>query len=455
MADPVTAEPEELRAPELPPHGAAALLRRRDFRHLYLAVCASELGDALHYIALMWFALVAAGPLGVVAVRLADSIPALLFGLHGGLIADRMERKRVMVLADLSRALVLIPVAIGGLLGDLPIWGLVLAAFALEAATSYFEPAYGALMPALVERRNVQTANGLVQATANALSIGGWAAAAGLVAVMPISAFFALNAASFLASAALISGIAHTSGRGAGTTQPSIRAGVAAVRCLPSLAVAVVVLGVAVTISSGTWIGGIPELVRSTLHRGAGGFSVVLVGYAVGAVVGGAALARRPVRRKARGSLLAWTLYLPGYGLIAFAGSLPLVVLGALACGLGQASAVVLINASAQEQVPDAVLGRVSGLISLVHRGAHATGLLFVAPLFAVVAPRTVFAAAAIALPLVGLAGAAVAARATAAQDVAAPDVSSGDRRNAGPVPNPHPPGEHPLDREGATEMHP
>src|SRR3989442_3407318 len=96
---------------------------------------------------------------------------------------------------------------------------------------------------------------------------------------------------------------------------------------------------------------------------------------------------------------------------MALAGTLPLVALGAFACGLGQGSAVILINSAAQEEVPDAVLGRVSGLISLVHRGAHATGLLFVAPLFAVVAPRSVFAGAALALPLVGLAGAIVAGR--------------------------------------------
>jgi hypothetical protein len=65
----------------------------------------------------------------------------------------------------------------------------------------------------------------------------------------------------------------------------------------------------------------------------------------------------------------------------------------------------VLLNSAAQEDVPDEVLGRVVGLISLVHRGAHATGLLLVSPLFAVVDPRAVFAAAAVAVPAVGAAG--------------------------------------------------
>ena len=410
MTDSVTALPEEVLGGEPPRERALALLRRPDFRRLYLAVAASELGDAFHYIALMWFALVAGGPLGVVAVRVADSVPAILFGFHGGLAADRWNRKRLLVGADVVRAAVLVPVAVAGLVHSLPLWGLVLAAFALESATSYFAPAYGALLPALVDRRNVQAANGLVRSTANALSIGGWAVAAGLVAVVPISAFFALNAASFAISALLISRIRRT--RAAATADaPRIREGFAALRPLPVLATAVVALGVAETISSGTWIAGVPELVRKTLHHGAGGFSLVIAGYAVGALAAGAGLARWHVARKARASMIAWTAYVLGYGLMAFAPSLGVAVLGGLACGLGQGSSVVLINAAAQEEVPDAVLGRVSGLISLVHRGAHATGLLFVAPLFAVVAPRTVFAAAAIALPLVGLAGAAVAAR--------------------------------------------
>jgi MFS family permease len=229
--------------------------------------------------------------------------------------------------------------------------------------------------------------------------------------VLPLSAFFALNAASFAVSASLIARIRRGPAATAASEPPRVREGFAALRPLPVLATAVVVLGVAETISSGTWIGGVPEFVRNTLHHGAGGFSIVIAGYAVGALAAGAALARRHVRRKARGSMLAWTLYLLGYGLMAFAPSLALAMLGGVACGLGQGSSIVLINAAAQEEVPDAVLGRVSGLISLVHRGAHATGLLFVAPLFTVVAPRTVFAAAALALPLAGLAGAAVARR--------------------------------------------
>ncbi len=113
--------------------GALQLLQRRDFRRLYLAVAVSELGDAFQYIALMWFALVKGGPIGVVAVRLADSVPALLFGFHGGIVADKWDRKRTMISADLVRGGILVPVAIAGLtINTLPLWGLVVAAFLIE-----------------------------------------------------------------------------------------------------------------------------------------------------------------------------------------------------------------------------------------------------------------------------------------------------------------------------------
>ncbi len=133
-------------------------------------------------------------------------------------------------------------------------------------------------------------------------------------------------------------------------------------------------------------------------------------------------LARLPIRNKARASMLAWLMYLPGYGLVALAGSLPLVVLGAFFAATGQSTAVVLLNSAAQEEVPDNVLGRVLGVISFTHRGAHATGLLFVSPLFAFVGARAVFGASAIAVPLVGLAALAIATRRAAAAPALATD---------------------------------
>src|SRR4051812_50210541 len=97
MSDPVLDVPRELEEPTPPPpRRALRLLRRPDFRNLFLAVSASELGDSLHYIALMWFALDVGGPLGVVAVRLAGSIPALRFGGPRGGAPRRLGRQRAV-----------------------------------------------------------------------------------------------------------------------------------------------------------------------------------------------------------------------------------------------------------------------------------------------------------------------------------------------------------------------
>ena len=420
MADPLTAEPEEaLVDATLPTERSMQLLRRPDFRRTYAAVIVSDLGDAFQYVALMWFALVAAGPLGILAVRLADSIPALLFGLHGGVVADRRDRRATMIAADLVRGAVLVPIAVAGLTGQLQLWMLIVATFVVVTATSYFEPAYGALLPSLVERRNVQAANGLVRASAEAVRVGGWAAAAGLLVFMPLSVFFLFNAASFFVSALLISGVRARRAPGEAVVTPRIREGFAALRPRRDLAIGVVVLGLAVTISSGTWMVGVPQFVRKTLDLGAGSFSLIAGAYAVGAVASGALLSRVRVRHKVRLGLLLWTGYAAGYALFALAGSLPPALLGGVIMGAIQAGVIVLLYSAAQEEVPDAVLGRVVGLISLVHRGAHATGLLLIGPLFAVLATRSVFVAAAIALPLVGLAGLTLLRAAPASADAA------------------------------------
>lgn len=411
MSDPILDIPREVELTQPQRLPSFALLRRREFRVLFCAVSISELGDSLNYIALMWLALERGGALGVVAVRLADSLPAFFFGLHGGIAADRWSRRRLMIAADLARCATLVPVAIAGLAGALPIWGLIAAAFALEAATSYFAPAYGATIPAVVDRTNVQAANSLVQATANGLSIGGWAIAAWLLTFLPISTFFAVDAGTFLVSAILIMRLRVGRGRPAGDAAPRLRDGIAELRPRRTLALGVVIFGVAMTITTGSWIAGVPTFVRNTLHRGAGGFSVVMIGFAIGAIVVGALLARLPVRAKARASMLAWLIYLPAYGLIAIAGSLPLVIAAAVGTGAGETLSYVLLNSAAQEEVPDERLGRVLGVISFVHRGAHATGLLLISPLFAIAAARPLFGAAACATAATGLVGVAVASR--------------------------------------------
>lgn len=152
------------------------------------------------------------------------------------------------------------------------------AAFVMQTAASYVEPAYGAFLPAIVERGHVQRANALVRATDSALGVGGWTLAALLLAFVPPSAFFALDAASFLVSALLLAGVRRARGRRVPTTPSAHPRGLAALQPLAMLAATVAAIGVAVTVTAGTGIAGVPQLVRESLGEGAGGFSLVMVG---------------------------------------------------------------------------------------------------------------------------------------------------------------------------------
>ncbi|MBA2296903.1 MAG: MFS transporter [Actinobacteria bacterium] len=68
---------------------AFSLLERPDFRRVFLPGAVSKVGDAFQFVGLLWLAVAAGGPLGVLEVRCADTLPAVLFGLHGGGAADR------------------------------------------------------------------------------------------------------------------------------------------------------------------------------------------------------------------------------------------------------------------------------------------------------------------------------------------------------------------------------
>ena len=185
------------------------------------------------------------------------------------------------------------------------LWELIAVAFILQTATSYFGPAYGALVPSLVRHDEIQAANGVVRATSNAMMIGGWTLAAILVSILPLSLFFAINAISFFASAAFIRSILAPENGTSTTGRIEIREGFIALRPYPWIAGAIIVTGVAVTISSGTWIAGVPELVRTNLNSGAAGFSVLMVGYAIGALTAGGALGRFQIANTARAGLIS------------------------------------------------------------------------------------------------------------------------------------------------------
>lgn len=320
-----------------------------------------------------------------------------------------------MIAADLVRALVLAPVAVAGIAGTPPLWALVVTGFAVTTAASFFTPAFGAFLPSIVGRENVQQANGLVSATNAVLATGGWALGAALLAFVSVGAFFAINAASFLVSAALLARIPPHPRREPAEerTRARLRGGFSGLRVRPGLPVAVALLGVGMAVMTGVWTVGIAELAHSTLGGSAAGLSLLLAATAVGTIAATTLLSRRPVRRKVLASCLAWTLLLPGYGLLGLAESLLPALIGTFLVGAASGAAYLLATSATQESVPEDQLGRAMGVVFFGQAGTKPLGLVAIAPLFALLDPTVMFVAGGITMLTLALTAAAAVNTAT------------------------------------------
>jgi hypothetical protein len=392
--------------------GADALLRG-PFRRAYVANAVNQLGGALLWVALLWYAVEKGGALGVLAVRLATTLPLLLFTLHGGLIADRWDRRSTVIGANLVAAAALVPVSIVGIVGALPLWEFAVAGFVVATAGAYFLPAFGGLVPSLVGRLRVQQANALVNATDAVLSIGGLALAAAILAATPIGAFFGITAASFAASALLLT-LVPRGVRAApidGGSLP-IREGFTVLRLRVGLTTGIVVLSIGMAVMTGVWTIGIADLAR-TRFGGAGDLSLLLLATTVGEIGTSVVLSRRAVGRKVFASTLSWTLLLPAFLLLGFGTSFPVALLGTALVGMATAAGMVLIVTATQESVPEGSLGRALGVVYLANTGSKPFGLLVLGPLYTVLSPGTVFAVGGVVVFVCALAGAVSVNRAT------------------------------------------
>jgi MFS family permease len=184
--------------------GLTRVLLHRDFRLLLVAFATSRAGDFLYAVALVVYVIQATGSSTWVAVTVAARIvPLVLGGSFAGLLADRVDRRKLMVRSDVARAVTMTAVAVVAALGGPIVVLVALVGVTTLAGMAYF-PAFYASLPRLVPEGELASANALVS-TVECLSlivgpgIGGLLVAAGSPAMA-----FAVNAASFLVSALFV-----------------------------------------------------------------------------------------------------------------------------------------------------------------------------------------------------------------------------------------------------------
>ncbi|KOU59566.1 antibiotic transporter [Streptomyces sp. MMG1533] len=333
---------------------------------MWTAAVVSRFGDALRNAALPLLAVqLTHDPLVIASVTACGYVPWLLFGLLGGAVADRVDQRRAMWAVDAVRALLVACFALAVGLGHASIPLLLVLAFSLTTLQTLFDNASTALLPSLVDRGALGSANARLM-TGQQLA-GGLLAAPVVPLLLTVGAAipFAADASTYLLAAALVASLRVTppdrEPRPAGSTlRAEIGEGMRALwhdRVLRAICVATLLCNVGV----GALIATLVLHVTRWLHAGEAEYAAVLTAFSVGSLAGGF-LAQRVARRsgRARALLLAGCVQTVSLLLMGSVRHLAALMAGMLL--LGAMNMVWNVNQVTlmQQRSPEAMVGRIA-----------------------------------------------------------------------------------------------
>jgi len=351
-----------------------ALLRLNpSFRRLFVAHATSRAGDAFNTVALvvLVFQLTGSG-LGVATTVVFEVVPIIVLGPLAGLLADRFPRRRLMIAADLARA------ALVGVLVASHSWvGLAFGvAFGLSVGSIVFNTASSSLIPDVVSEEQIVEANTALWTVAVTAQIVLAPLAGLIIAWAGVGPAFAVNAVSFVISAAMLSRVdagrrpAAIVGRG----WSGVREGIDTVRSSPLLA-RLAVVQVLASLSAGATSGLLVLLASERLHVGPSGFGVLVAAIGVGAAVGPLVL-RRWVRASDKRWLFGPYAVRGGVDLTLAVISQPVAAAGALAVyGVGTSTGMIAYQSTLQTAVPAEVRGRAFALYDVLWNAGRLVSL--------------------------------------------------------------------------------
>jgi len=377
-------------------------LRSRDFRLLWMGQTVSLVGDGIFLIAMAWTAFqLWNSPASLSIVGIAMTVPIIACLLLCGAVSDRFDRRRVMIVADAARAVVVGALATLDLTGSLGFATFAVLVALYGAATAFFTPAFEAIVPSVVPESELAQANSLDQfMRPGALRLVGPALGGTVVAAIGSGGAFAVDAASFLASLAAIAAIRPVPAAvaTAGSTGAAIADGIRFVRSQVWLWATLVSAAVAYLAFMGPTEALLPFVVKNELHASAAVLGLVFAAGGVGAI--GAALImgqRGQPRRDVTFMYACWTLAtlaVAGYGLGRSAAQL---MIACLVFNALEAAGTIVWATIKQRHVPRALLGRVSSLDWMISIGLLPISYGLTAPVASLVGVRaTLIGAAAI-----------------------------------------------------------
>jgi predicted MFS family arabinose efflux permease len=351
----------------------------RDFRLMWIGACTSSIGTWMQIVAQGWLIYrISHNPFYLALDQFLSGIPIFLFSLVGGVIADRVERRRILLgsqYVQMATATILTVLVVTGVVH---VWHILVLSFVSGLAQAFGGPAYQALIPTLVEREDMPNAIALNAIQFNLAVTVGPALAGQALAKLGESWCFGLNALSFLAPVISL-WIIKTRFQPEKTNESiltSLKKGIEFARRQPSME-ALIILAFCMTFLAMPMRTYIPVFVKDIFHRGPETYGNLLSLMGIGSIIGSLTMAGAGnVSRKGRIALGG--LIMLGAGIAGFAFSKSVPLSGAMLVLVGAALMAVfaMVNSLVQLITTNEMRGRVMSLYNFAFRGGMPMGNL-------------------------------------------------------------------------------
>lgn len=366
-------------------------LQHRNFALLTGGQLISQVGTGMQQIVVAWQIYELTGSaLSVGLTGLARAIPVIVFSLGGGVVADAVDRRRLLVVTQSLAMACAVALALLTSAGTISPWMIYAITFVTGAATSFDQPARQALVPALVPPSHINNAVNLLLVTRHTGSILGPVSGGFIVAGLGVAPAYWIDVATSIALIAAL--VALRVPEVPGRARPRVSLGMVAegMRFVWGAPVVLSVLGIDfVNTLFGNTRSAWPTFARDVFESGAPGLGMLGSALSIGAVLGiAAALAVGDVRRKGRGVILCSLGY--GASVLLFALGPTLLLAAVALAGVGFVDA---INDSMHRTLlltvtPDALQGRVNSVALMLTNGGPSLGQLWVGFLVSALGPR-------------------------------------------------------------------
>jgi MFS family permease len=309
------------------------------------------------------------------AIVALQTAPILLFGPYGGVIADRIDKRRAMVALQAAMGLQALALGLLTVTGVVTVWEIGALAVLLGLNNAFENPARQSFMLEMVGSEHLRNAVSLNSVLVNVARTLGPAVAGVLIATVGEGPCFLINAASFVAVIASLTTLDRSALR---PSPPTVRApgqlreGLAYVRHIPELAIPLMMMALVGTLAYEFQVT-LPVMAREGLHAGATGYGFMTASMGAGAVVGGlvvAALGRTGLRPLVLASGAFGGVIL----LAALAPTLPVEMLALALTGWASISFMATGNSTLQLAATPSMRGRVMSLWFVAFQGSTPIG---------------------------------------------------------------------------------